>query len=50
VVALHHAGSLELNPLDSANDGNQGKNVLIDETRRYPGITHFALSVEDVEK
>lgn len=50
VVVLRHASGLELNLLDSANEGNQGRNVLMDGAQRYPGITHIALSVEDVEK
>jgi catechol 2,3-dioxygenase-like lactoylglutathione lyase family enzyme len=50
VVVLRHASGLELNLLDSTNDGNQGRNVLMDEARRYPGITHIALTIEDVEE
>ncbi len=50
VVVLRHASGLELNLLDSANDGNQGRNVLMDEAQRYPGITHIALAVDDVEE
>jgi catechol 2,3-dioxygenase-like lactoylglutathione lyase family enzyme len=49
VVVLRHASGLELNLLDSANDANRGRNVLMDVTPRYPGLTHLALRVEDVE-
>ena len=50
VVVLRHQGGLELNLLDSANDANGGRNVLMDEQLRYPGITHIALRVTDVQQ
>jgi len=48
VVVLQHPSGLELNLLDSADDNNQGRNVLMDEAVRYPGVTHIALQVSDV--
>lgn len=48
VVVLQHEQALELNLLDSANDSNAGKNVLMDEEQRYPGYTHMAIEVTDV--
>ena len=48
VVVLRHPSGLELNLLDSADDDNQGRNVLVDEAPRYPGMTHIALRIEDV--
>ena len=48
VVVLQHEQDLELNLLDSANDSNAGKNVLMDEALRYPGFTHMAIEVTDV--
>jgi len=48
VVVIRHNSGLELNLLDSADDGNQGRNVLMDQKPRYPGVTHIALRVDDV--
>lgn len=50
VVVLRHPSGLELNLLDSADDDNGGRNVLMDEKRRYPGVTHMALRVADVQR
>ena len=50
VVVLRHPGGLELNLLDSADDAHAGSNVLMDVPPRYPGITHIALRVADVER
>lgn len=47
VVVLHHEQDIELNLLDSANDSNAGKNVLMDEYPRYPGFTHMAIEIAD---
>jgi lactoylglutathione lyase len=47
VVVLHHEQDIELNLLDSANDSNEGKNVLMDEYPRYPGFTHMAIEITD---
>jgi len=48
VVVLKHASGVELNLLDSVNFDNDGRNVLMDETVRYPGFTHLALTVDNV--
>ncbi len=50
VVVLHHPSGLELNLLDSADDDNQGRNVLMDVKPRYPGVTHIALRIDDVQR
>jgi catechol 2,3-dioxygenase-like lactoylglutathione lyase family enzyme len=50
VVVLRHPSGFELNLLDSVNDDNQGRNVLMDEAARYPGLTHIALRIEDVRR
>ncbi len=50
VVVLHHPSGLELNLLDSADDDNQGRNVLMDVESRYPGVTHIALRINDVQR
>jgi lactoylglutathione lyase len=49
VVALQHASGVELNLLDSANDTNAGNNILMDENLRYPGVTHLAFKVSDID-
>lgn len=48
VVVLKHSSGVELNLLDSVNFDNDGRNVLMDETVRYPGFTHLALTVDNV--
>lgn len=50
IVVLHHPSGLELNLLNSANDDNGGRNVLMDEKPRYPGVTHIALQIADVQR
>jgi len=49
VVVLQHASGIELNLLDSANDTNEGSNILMDESLRYPGFTHLAFAVSDID-
>jgi len=49
VIVLNHQGGVELNLLDSVNDTNKGKNVLIDETARFAGYTHIAIEINDVQ-
>lgn len=50
VVVLSHPGGVELNLLDSATDANNGDNVLMDMPARYPGYTHIALQVADIQR
>lgn len=47
VVMLHPSG-ININLLGPATDRG-GENVLMDETRKYPGITHIALQVKDAD-
>lgn len=49
VVVLLHQSGLVLNLLDSATSDNGARNILMDETPRYPGLTHIALRVTDIE-
>lgn len=49
VVVLLHQSGLVLNLLDSATSDNGARNILMDETPRYPGLTHIALRVSDIE-
>ncbi len=48
VVVLRHEQDIEINLLDSANDSNAGKNVLMDEDLLYTGFTHMAIEVKDL--
>lgn len=50
VVVLKHDSGIEINLLDSGNDDNNQKNILMDVDRKYPGYTHYAIAVESVEK
>ena len=50
VVVLKHNSSIEINLLDSGNDDNEQKNILMDVDRKYPGYTHYAIEVHSVEK
>ena len=50
VVVLKHNSSVEINLLDSGNDDNEQKNILMDVDRKYPGYTHYAIAVHSVEK
>ncbi|WP_424830259.1 VOC family protein [Ruegeria sp.] len=47
LVMLHPSG-ININLLGPA-DAKAGKNVLMDEAMKYPGITHLALKVGDAE-
>lgn len=49
VVVLKHPSGIEINLLDSGNDANQNKNILMDVEKKYPGYTHYAITVESVE-
>lgn len=48
VAVMQHPKGIEINFLDSVNFDNDGRNVLMDETVRYPGFTHLALSARNV--
>ena len=50
VVVMKHPAGVEINFLDSVNFDNDGRNVLMDETVRYPGFTHLALSVSNINQ
>ncbi len=49
VVVVRHPSGVELNLLDSADTGNGGRNILMDEPAKYPGYTHIALRISDIE-
>ena len=50
VVVLKHVTGVELNLLDSGNDDNNGRNVLMDQDEKYPGYTHYGLEVESIDE
>jgi lactoylglutathione lyase len=50
VVILKHDSGVEINLLDSGNDDNNQKNVLMDIEAKYPGYTHYAIEVDSAEK
>ena len=47
VAAMTHPSGLELNFIINAPDAMR-PNILMDVTEKYPGITHFALKIDDV--
>lgn len=49
VVVLQHKNGVSLNLLDSAERSHTPLNVLMDEPVKYPGYTHIALQVMDIE-
>jgi lactoylglutathione lyase len=50
VVVLKHDSGIEINLLDSGNDDNNQKNVLMDIEKKFPGYTHYAIEVDSAEK
>lgn len=49
VVVLRNEAGVELNLLDTVNTPLSGSNVLMDQASRYPGYTHIALQVNDID-
>lgn len=48
VAVLEHPSGVVINLLDSGNDENGNKNILMDIEERYPGYTHYSMEVESV--
>ena len=48
MVARNGAGA-EINLIVNANDDNGGRNVLMDKAKKYPGHTHIAYDVDDID-
>ncbi len=48
VVVLRHPSGVVINLLDSGEDDNDNKNILMDVDELYPGYTHYSLEVESV--
>ena len=49
VIVLKHNSGIEINLLDSGNDDNHQKNILMDVDSKYPGYTHYAIEVDSAE-
>jgi len=47
-IIMKHPSGVVLNLLGPANAG-KGKNILMDVKEKYPGYTHIALTVSDLE-
>lgn len=46
VVVLTHDSGIEINLLDSGNDDNSQRNILMDIEQKFPGYTHYAIEVD----
>jgi lactoylglutathione lyase len=49
VVVLRHDSGIEINLLDSGNDDNGQRNILMDVDQKFPGYTHYAIEVGSVD-
>ena len=47
-IIMKHPSDVVLNLLEPANAGS-GKNILMDVSEKYPGYTHIALTVSDLD-
>ena len=50
VVVLKHTCGIEINLLDSSDDENERRNVLMDVDMKYPGYTHYAIQVDSANE
>ena len=48
VVIIRNPDGVEINLVVNANTTNRGRNILMDEDVKYPGITHVALRVGSI--
>ena len=49
VVVLQHESGVEINLLDTGNDDNNKQNILMDDKKKYPGYTHYAIAVSSID-
>jgi len=50
VVVLKHDSGIEINLLDSGNDDNGQRNILMDVENKFPGYTHYAIEVDSADE
>ena len=50
VAILKNRHGIEINLIVNANDSNDGKNILMDVSTKYPGYTHVALQVASMDE
>ncbi len=50
VVIIKNANDLEINLITNADNPNDGKNILMDVTDKFAGVTHVALRVESIRE
>lgn len=50
VVVLTHPSGIELNLIVNAESDTGGKNILMDMDFKYPGYTHFAITVASIDE
>ncbi len=46
VVVMKHPSGIVINLLDSGNNDNNQKNILMDVPEKYTGYTHYAIEVQ----
>jgi lactoylglutathione lyase len=49
VAIIKNAAGVEINLIINANAGDPAKNILMDVTEKYAGVTHIALRVSSIE-
>ncbi|HVH81160.1 MAG TPA: VOC family protein [Stellaceae bacterium] len=49
VAIIKNAAGVEINLIINANTGDPAKNILMDVTEKYAGITHIALRVPSID-
>ena len=49
-MVLKHGSGIEINLLDSGNNDNHQKNILMDVDDKYPGYTHYAIEVDSADR
>jgi catechol 2,3-dioxygenase-like lactoylglutathione lyase family enzyme len=50
VVIIKNANDLEINLITNADNPNDGKNILMDVTDKFAGVTHIALRVDSIRE
>jgi lactoylglutathione lyase len=50
VAILKSSRGIEINLIVNANDDNDGNNILMDISPKYPGYTHVALEISSIDQ